>query len=55
MLGPESAAGGWDAGFLAAPELRSVELPESLDLPDGWAVDPWLGLASRGLARQFGY
>jgi hypothetical protein len=54
-LGPDSAAGGWDAGFLAAPELRAVELPESLDLPDGWAADPWLGLASRELAGRLGY
>jgi hypothetical protein len=55
VLGPAGAAGGWDAGFLAAPELRSAELPESLDLPDGWNADPWLGLASRELARRLGY
>jgi hypothetical protein len=55
VLGPESAAGGWDAGFLGAPELREVELPDSLDLPDGWAADPWVALASRELAKRLGY
>jgi len=55
VLGPEGAAGGWDAGFLGAPELRTVELPDSLDLPDGWAADPWLILASRELGKRLGY
>lgn len=55
VLGPDGAEGGWDAGFLGAPELRAVELPSSLDLPDGWAADPWLGLAARELARRLGY
>jgi hypothetical protein len=52
VFGPENAAGGWDAGFLADPELKTVELPESFDLP---AADPWLELASRELARRLGY
>jgi hypothetical protein len=55
VLGPESAAGGWDAGFLADPVLHPVELPGSLDLPAGWVADPWLGLASRELAKRLGY
>jgi hypothetical protein len=55
VLGPESAAGGWDAGFLSSPSLKRVEEPDSLDLPDGWCLDPWLGLASRELATRLGY
>ena len=55
LLGPETAAGGWDAGFLGDPELRAVELPRSLDLPAGWAADPWLVLAARELAKRLGY
>ena len=55
VLGPETAAGGWDAGFLGNPELRAVELPRSLDLPAGWAADPWLVLAARELAKRLGY
>lgn len=55
VLGPESAAGGWDAGFLSSPGLKRVEEPDSLDLPGGWCADPWLDLASRELARRLGY
>jgi hypothetical protein len=55
VLGPEGAAGGWDAGFLDAPGLRAVELPDSLDLPDDWTPDPWLTLAGRELGRRLGY
>jgi hypothetical protein len=55
LLGPENAAGGWDAGFLRAPERRAVELPDTLDLPEGWAADPWLTLASRELGKRLGY
>ncbi len=55
VLGPATASGGWDAGFLADPVLRAVELPGSLDLPEGWGADPWLDLVSRELATRLGY
>jgi Sulfotransferase family len=55
VLGPESAAGGWDEGFLRDPVLRRAELPESLDLPAGWVADAWLDLAARQLATRLGY
>jgi hypothetical protein len=55
VLGPDGAAGGWDAGFLDSPRLRRVDLPPSLDLPEGWSADPWLELAARELARRLGY
>jgi len=55
VLGPPAAAGGWDAGFLGDPVLRAVELPATLDLPEGWAADPWLDLAGRELAKRLGY
>jgi hypothetical protein len=54
-LGPQAAAGGWDAGFLDSPELKPVELPDSLELPASWCADPWLALATRDLARRLGY
>lgn len=54
-LGPPGALGGGDAGFLRDPVLRQTELPDSLDIPEGWRVDPWQWLAVIELATRFGY
>jgi hypothetical protein len=53
--GPEGAVGGWDHDFLREPGLRRAGRPSSRDLPGGWAVEPWLMLASRELASRLGY
>ena len=54
-LGPKGALGGGDSGFLHAPALRCTELPESLDVPADWQVDPWQLLAVFELAGRLGY
>ncbi len=53
--GPEGALGGWDAGFMHDPLLRTAELPASFDFPSNWILEPWLQLASLELATRFGY
>jgi hypothetical protein len=54
-VGPAAAPGGGDSGFLQDPTLRPASAPGSLDLPDGWLVDPWQWLATIELAARFGY
>jgi hypothetical protein len=55
-LGPPSAPGGGDAGFLRDPVLRAPsEPPGSLELPADWIVDPWRWLSTVELARRLGY
>jgi hypothetical protein len=47
--------GGADAGFLADPVPRSVELPPELDVPERWAVPRALRDEVAGLAVALGY
>ena len=54
-LGPPSALGGGDPGFMASPTLRPVELPTSIAIPSEWVVDPWLTLAVAHFADAIGY
>ena len=54
-LGPETALGGNDPGFLESPRPRPTELPESLDLPTEWQVDPWTHVAVVEMALVLGY
>ena len=54
-LGPANALGGGDGAFMRDPVPRAVELPDSLDVPAEWGVDPWLLLTAIELARRFGY
>jgi hypothetical protein len=54
-LGPSSALGGGDAGFLRDPALRPTVLADSLEIPESWTVDPWQWLAAIELATRFGY
>jgi hypothetical protein len=53
--GPKGALGGWDTGFMNDPVLRRAEIPETLELPSEWIVDPWLKLATMNLAARLGY
>ncbi len=53
--GPKGALGGWDAGFMRDPVLRTAEVPTSFDSPAEWILEPWLQLASFELASRFGY
>ena len=39
----------------STPCSDAPRLPDSLDLPAGWAADPWLELAARELAARLGY
>jgi len=54
-LGPDTARGGNDPGFLESPEPRHTELPGSLDLPAEWKVDPWTHVAVIEMAATLGY
>jgi len=54
-LGPSGAVGGGDSGFLRDPVMHTTPLPDSLDLPPEWLVDPWLLVAAMDLAHQLGY
>jgi hypothetical protein len=54
-LGPPSARGGGDGGFLRDPIPHATDLPPSLELPQEWAIDPWLLMTAIELARRFGY
>jgi hypothetical protein len=54
-LGPASARGGGDGGFLRDPVPRAAELPAALELPLEWSVDPWLAVTALELAGRFGY
>ena len=53
--GTRSARGGGDPHFLAAPALRTVEVPAGTDFPAKWGIDPWTQLACAALARRYGY
>jgi hypothetical protein len=54
-VGPETALGGNDPGFLASPVPRATEVPASLDLPAEWKVDPWTHVAMVEMAGALGY
>jgi len=54
-LGPADAAGGRDTGFLRNPVMRTTRLPDSLDIPSEWLVDPWLLVAAIDQVHQLGY
>jgi len=54
-LGPAGAVGGGDSGFLRDPVMHSTRLPDSLDIPSEWLVDPWLLVATIDLAHRLGY
>ena len=54
-LGPAGAMGGFDSGFLHDPNRRAAELPETLDLPGDWDVDPWMYLGVVEVAGKLGY
>lgn len=54
-LGPTGAVGGFDAGFLRDPGRRAAELPETLELPREWDVDPWMYLGVVEVANKLGY
>jgi hypothetical protein len=54
-LGPAGALGGFDSGFLHDPSRRPAELPESLELPREWEVDPGMYLSVVELAHELGY
>jgi Sulfotransferase family len=47
--------GGSDPGFLASPAPRPAVLPETLDQPAGWMLDPALWSMAAEMAAQFGY
>jgi hypothetical protein len=54
-LGPTSASLGNDPKFLRAPRLRPCELPQALEHPREWGLDPWLLLTTLELAGRLGY
>jgi hypothetical protein len=54
-LGPAGAAGGNDPGFLFSPVMRPAQVPDSLQLPAEWTVDPWTYLAVVQLGHELGY
>jgi hypothetical protein len=54
-VGPRGALGGNDPGFLTSPEPRPTRLPQELDLPEDWIVDPWMHVAACELANELGY
>ena len=54
-LGPSQALGGGDSGYLRDPVLRPTQLPDTLDIPADWRVDPWQLVAALELAGRMGY
>ena len=54
-LGPSQALGGGDSDYLRDPVLRPTALPDTLDIPADWHVDPWQLLAALELAGRMGY
>jgi len=56
-FGPEGSGvvGGHDHGFLKDPVPRRVELPPSLDPPDGWSAPPIIWKMVKELANRLGY
>jgi sulfotransferase family protein len=53
--GPASAPCGHDPKFVDSPTLRPAVLPETLQLPREWVIDPWNHLLVLELGRKFGY
>lgn len=54
-LGPAGAVGGNDQKFLKDPALRPPELPDGVEIPTDWVVDPWFHLEVLRLAAVLGY
>ena len=54
-LGPDDAKYGNDPKFVRAPKMRPAPIPPTLDVPTDWLVDPWLLVATMGMAYRFGY
>ena len=54
-LGPSNARGGNDPGFLKSPEPHETRLPDTIDIPADWVVDPWVHVAVIEFAAMIGY